>query len=364
MTPGTTLPALTGLRAYAAVWVMLLHLQYSLGVRPHVDLGAFVAHGFWAVDIFFVLSGFILCLTYAGRLEARWPVYVDYLLARFARIYPLHLLTLLLLGAVYFGGHLLGHFQPLPAGFRPDQFLANLGLLHAWSTVDRLNWNYPSWSISAEWFAYLLLLPAAVWLLRRSASWALVALALGAWFALAFALLRQGQAIGEQHVSWALPRITAGFLLGCATFRLARHYPLTPRVADAMLLASIGLIVVAAYAAAELEVLIGPASMALVWALANPGRWGRRVFADRGAVYWGERSYAIYMLHAPVQILINLLLLRAGLVDLSRAAGWLLFGGQVLLVLGLSAWVYYAVEAPARRAIRRLSPLAPDGGTR
>ena len=79
---------------------------------------------------------------YAGRVTTI-SEYGDYLKKRLARMYPLHIATFLM--APFFAGL-----------YFPDSILPNVLLIHAWDVTKHLSLNYPSWSVSAEFFVYLL----------------------------------------------------------------------------------------------------------------------------------------------------------------------------------------------------------------
>jgi peptidoglycan/LPS O-acetylase OafA/YrhL len=344
------IPALTGIRAYAAIWVMLLHLQFSSGVM--LDLGPVIKHGFWAVDVFFVLSGFILSLLYAQRFETGVrAVYRDYLVARFARIYPLHLAALLFLLACFtVRGQVVD--TPHPPGFDMRHFWLNLGLLHAWGYADQLSWNYPSWSISCEWFAYLLLTPLLSLGLRRWSAPACLLLAALGWAGLYLAVHAQGDRIGELTISWAVLRIAVEFTLGYALYRIHARYRWHVALSDVMALTGLGGIVLLTLLPAVHEIWLAPAIALLLLGLARSGPLGQRLFANRVAVFWGERSYSIYMLHAVVQIVSNLTL---GFFDLELSRGatpWLLLLVLSSSVLLASHLAYLWIELPARNGLR------------
>jgi peptidoglycan/LPS O-acetylase OafA/YrhL len=345
------IPALTGIRAYAAIWVMLLHLQFSSGVM--LELGPVIKHGFWAVDVFFVLSGFILSLLYARKFEAGpRAVYRDYLVARFARIYPLHVAALLVLLACFTVRALVVD-TPHPPGFDLRHFWLNLGLLHAWGYADQLSWNYPSWSISCEWFAYLLLTPLLALGLRRWAAPACLLLAAAGWTVLYLAVHAQNERIGELTISWAVLRIASEFLLGYALYRVHVRYRWPAWLSDVMALGGlIGLIALTVLPAGY-EFWLAPAIALLLLGLARTGPLGQCLFANRAAVFWGERSYSIYMLHAVVQIVSNLAL---GFLNIEVPRGllpWLLFLVLSVAVLLASHLAYEWLELPARNWLRR-----------
>lgn len=348
--------ALTGLRAYAALWVMLLHLQFGVGVKGKVVLGAVINHGFWAVDVFFVLSGFILSLLYASKFEARLDsrVYWPYLSARFSRIYPLHLFAISLLGAYFLGRAALGYSHGLPEGFNLHNLWLNLALLHGWGYADRLSWNFPSWSISTEWFAYLLLLPFFARGLRRVPLAGVVALASAAWMLLYLVVHRFGDMIGQLTVQWAPMRILAEFLLGYALYRLYLRRKIGPGTADALAAAGFVGILVLALLPDRMEWLLAPAVCCLLFGLTQAGPVGQGLFGSHWAVFWGERSYSIYMLHAVVQIFSNVLIQTFGLRQMSDATAWLVVGVEVIAVLVVSHFTYEWVEVPMRHRVRNV----------
>ena len=131
---------LTGVRAVAALWVVLFHLN-RLQTPLHGRLGRVVEHGLHGVDLFFVLSGFVLSLVYTGRVPERfsWESYRAFLLRRVAKIYPLHLLTLLLtIAMVRLATHLHYNFS---AGAENTTWtaLCSVLMVHAWGLTRELS---------------------------------------------------------------------------------------------------------------------------------------------------------------------------------------------------------------------------------
>jgi len=111
---------------------------------------------------------------------------------------------------------------------------------------------------------------------------------------------------------------------------------------------------------------LAPAVVALVWGLTQAGPLGRAVFANRLAVYWGERSYSIYMVHAVVQILCDFVLIHFGRTELSWAKAWVLFCGEAGLALLVANYSYAWFEVPMRQRVRafldRSQSMAPTSG--
>jgi len=149
---GKLLP-LESLRGLAALTVVIFHF----GVGSHFN-NPFTLNGFLLVDFFFVLSGFVIALSYLHRLSNITSL-LTFQKKRFWRLYPLHLLMLV----VFFGFNLAKYIlsdqiQFAKPAFSEDfflEFLFNLLLLHNW-VLPTLTLNVPSWSISAEFFTYLI----------------------------------------------------------------------------------------------------------------------------------------------------------------------------------------------------------------
>lgn len=164
--------ALTGLRGILALWVFLLHimllLTLGLKLEPFNILGSTFTKiawsGYIAVDMFFLLSGFIIYHVYGHKMTASsLREKYNFLVARFARIYPVHLAMLLFVMLLVWGLKLPLNgpcFPPLADhncnSFSIHALISNLTLTQAWDWFPQNTWNPNSWSISSEWFAYLL----------------------------------------------------------------------------------------------------------------------------------------------------------------------------------------------------------------
>ncbi|CAG2159698.1 acyltransferase family protein [Cupriavidus numazuensis] len=365
------LPALTSLRFFAALMVVLCHFaQIGLLAVPQA-LQRAADGGRPAVSFFFVLSGFILTWNYrrplaTGGAQARRAFYV----ARFARIYPVLLLSLVLAlpvtawllrdGDAFLLREWYGLSGSDAANLRAlGASLALQGLaLTAWTPFASLNqpWNGPAWSISCEAFFYALF----PWLLARlgaSSNRALAAWCVGLWLA-------QGAWIGWlQHV---LPVSRHGFLV--AQFPPTHLFEFVLGICAALVharLAEAGaervrtghVLAVAALAGiAALSVLqpMSPAFYAqsplfgaLILGLAMSG--GPAFLSWRWLVTLGEASFALYLLHVPFGRLLHL-------AGVTAASGW----AALAAVVGLSVLVFRGYEEPLRRRLRHwLAPAAP-----
>src|ERR1700730_3986267 len=222
-------PALTGIRALAALLVLGMHTEQN--VPAGLDsLLPFFARGYLGVDFFFVLSGFIITHVYFASLaSASRSVVQIFLWHRLIRLYPVHITVLASLVAIVSLAHAAGFTFNNPREWQWNELLWQLTLLHAWGVTASPGWNVPSWSISAEWFAYLLfpLLAPALMRIRGRGIALLVAVAALAATALLFATAnwRLNTWVGAP----ALTRVSGEFLCGaalCRAIALSNKLPL------------------------------------------------------------------------------------------------------------------------------------------
>lgn len=158
--------SLTPMRGLAALWVMFFHLDVIIFYRefgsffPH-DGSGIISRGYLWVDFFFLLSGFVMCHVYGESLTSNFGKAThikSYLWARFSRIYPLHLFTLILLIPFAIIFPILspkvvdGSWQTF---FAWSALFDNLLLINSMNQHTYLSWNILSWSIGAEWWSYI-----------------------------------------------------------------------------------------------------------------------------------------------------------------------------------------------------------------
>jgi peptidoglycan/LPS O-acetylase OafA/YrhL len=343
---------LTGLRGIAAVIVFLAHTQETLLGRglplqvPTLVQRLFLSGG-RQVDIFFVLSGFILALIYRDWFRERLaaPTYFKFLRRRVARIYPLHLFMLLLIMTFVYTAYALHiHTSTGLDKYTVASIPATALMIHAWGFLDSQGgpWNPPSWSISIEFLAYLLF-PLFVWGtagLGRSRPWTLLAVTAACGFALNIAT-RWGLA--------GFPGIARGlseFAFGCATANFYGSAVATwMQGRPGSFLAALGLVVCFALLPDTgfiCAVMTAPLLLALCGS--NPVS---RALSATPVYFLGEVSYSIYLGH----FLYSTIAYR--LID----PAWMLKGmpqmlaglaGICVFVLLLSTATYYAIERPGR----------------
>jgi peptidoglycan/LPS O-acetylase OafA/YrhL len=349
------LRALTALRFIAAAWILVYHFGRHLGFDLHAQSG-FVAAGALGVDLFFVLSGFILSHVYLREAEAGTYSHARFVWARLARVYPMHLATLIGMIALVVAAGVLGQDFENRDAFRWGDIPAHLLMVHAWGTTQGVGWNFPSWSISAEWAAYLLFPVFAAAALRLKHR---PFVALGLAGVLVAAASQAFLAIDPRGMTYMTSnfgalRILPSFALGVALYLVVRSRPAPAWAAWPM--AAAGVAAVVAVTSLRLDPVFAWPGLALtIWGLAETSRHGQEsVLGSQTAVWLGEISYGVYMTHLFVDIVWFRFMGFAGVTAASaepvRWAAWL---GVMAATLAVSAFAFHLIEKPARQRLRR-----------
>src|SRR5262245_46844054 len=358
--PSHYVPALTGIRALAALLVLGLHTQQNLPSGLYSFL-PFVGRGYLGVDFFFILSGFIITHVYLAHLASpNVRALKIFLWHRFIRLYPVHITVLACLVAIVSCAAAAGFVFNNPHEWQWNELLWQLTLLQAWGVTTTPGWNVPSWSISAEWFAYLLfplLAPALMWVRERGIA-LLIAVAALAAMTLIFALA--DWPLNTWVGAPALARVFGEFLCGAA---LCRAVALGHKSAAARgdTLAAGAFLAFLFGASAGLQDFVLVAFLALtIFGTATSTGPVRRVLASGPLVWLGEISYSLYMVHFPVLIVIRRLWEELGFVHWQPAGKILTFMVTVGLIVAVAAMLFYVVERPARTRLRdQMGRVAP-----
>ena len=355
------LKPLTSLRFIAAFWVLLYHFKDHLGLNMG-QLGL-VADGYLGVDLFFTLSGFILAHVYLTSVGDGRFGYGGFLKNRIARVYPMHLAALAAMLVLFAGASVLGAGVGSPEAFKWSDLPAHLFMVHAWGATEAVGWNFPSWSISAEWAAYLLfpLIAALVVKAQRwSAAVALGALALCVASFWALSNLHQalpwvGRDFSQMTAQIGALRILPSFLLGVALYAFGRDHAAPKSWAWPIVAVSAGWIV-AVTMLGWWEGLVWFGLAGLLYGLAETSRHGVDApMSGRVFVFLGAASYALYMIHLPIDIVWFHALERFGVTETSDLAVRIgAMVGVFIVCIIASAFAYLWLEEPARKWIRKL----------
>lgn len=345
--------SLTSLRFFAAAWVLILHISniYALfGINGTI----FLRNGDYGVDLFFILSGFILSHVYMGQAQSGKFHFASFLLARIARIWPVHAAMISLYLCTWAALSWLGASQhTIPIGFT----LANLFLVHSWGFYGLPGLNGPSWSVSAEFMAYVLFpIFIAIFLKLRARPFLFAALAWGLLCAISVSTRALGW--GDLTELWfhtTALRILPEFLFGCAVFACVQAVTLPYAAARLGAFACSASILTLAVFYAWDWLIVGLFGT-LIFLLAQCAKHAQRgVMSHPWLLYLGEASYSLYMVHDYVLGNIHDARLRAGQI---APGGLMPFDASAIATIACvflaMAVSYRWLELPARAALRRL----------
>lgn len=359
----------------------LLVATYHFEAASHIHDIAFFAHCFLFVDFFFVLSGFVIAHAYAERIGSGRQL-AGFVVRRFGRIYPLHaavlaaFVTIELLKLILSKGLGIQAGTPAfdPTGYTPLGALpGHFALTTAIGISDTLTWNGPDWSISGEFWTYLV--------------FGIVVLASGAWrlpvIALTGAIAGLWLATHAKHgidatYDLGFVRCLYGFMLGSLVFAARRHLGrvalASPAVIEAGTIA--GVIAFMTLAGRSQVSFLAPfvfAAATFVFSFEQGPV--SRLMSRPSFQKLGDWSYSIYMVHAFVWFVLGMgisVLGRkygfepwriVGVGDLSRreltfASPYLLdvlLAGYLATVLSLASLTKRWIEDPGREYFAHLA---------
>jgi peptidoglycan/LPS O-acetylase OafA/YrhL len=327
-----SLPALTGLRFFLALWVVIFH-AFILRREPLAIFGSAIRNiflsGYAAVSVFFILSGFVLAYSY--NLDHSWSKleYGRFAVARFSRIYPSYLLGLLLFAPLEVF-HLYHNWSTVSGPVESLTAFLNFTLLQSWSPFTALTWNDPGWSLSNEAFFYVCfpLLGTLIWRAVTPASlWATGSLlftlsVIGPLIALILPIHGYGDISGVPPLNQNTPAFGAvinynpllrlpEFLFGILVCRI--YFQLqecrVKMAGKGYWFYLPGLIIVLVTLSQSSKIpyplmhqgLLSPAYACIILGFALQGGWLDRFLSLPWLVFLGNASYSMYILHVPLR---------------------------------------------------------------
>jgi peptidoglycan/LPS O-acetylase OafA/YrhL len=369
------LSELTSLRFFAALHVMFFHAYAMRAITANGWLRQISSIGYVGVSLFFVLSGFILVYTYAGAPM----VPAGFWRARFARVYPAYLFSLLFCAPFFFyaATHLPIPFFAWASHHMKLASILPLVLLQSWVPPGAMSWNPVAWSLSVEalfYFLFPFLLPLLAKRSRgallgvASLCWA-AGLSLTGWYALSNPDHLTAVDSDQLNAFWLnvikffplmrLPEFILGMATGLIFLKSGTHRSPaaksnSSRGTLAAWLLAFGLLAGAAAAIFSAQIpfailhtaLLAPAFAALVYGLALQPKW-TAFLRWSPLVLLGNASYSFYLLHS--NIMGMYFFGSTGQMTHTSFAGVV---GAFALVTIASLLVFRFIEEPARRKLR------------
>jgi peptidoglycan/LPS O-acetylase OafA/YrhL len=357
--PAERLAPLDALRGLAALGVSVFsHFQHFGGNRATYPYNqCVVTHWIYEnawlfVDLFFLLSGVVLTYKYLEPIAKRKIEGREFFFLRMSRLYPLHVATVFVCAGVEW--FLMARHEPTVIYDHNDIYnfalqLTYLGTFfeHGWS------FNEPSWSVAGEILVYLLFY---LYARRYRANY------------LVIALVTTAIGIGIQQPAWTLPllnsnlgRALVGFFLGSAGFLFMRELDARGwgrRFGYLCLAAFSAICVLASFIGYKALISTNPLPnvlsvfpLLIFASLRVPPL--AKLLSLRPLTFLGDISYAVYLIHVPLQML-TLAITRALKIELPTESPGLLFAFGAVLVAAATG-VHYGFERPVRRRLRDLT---------
>ena len=363
--------ALDSLRGLAACAIALLHLPFT--VSSHLIDWVNIENLWLYTDFFFALSGYVIAASYQQRLQAGMSG-LRFLLLRYGRLAPLHLAVML---AFILRGGLLEALASAGVPRIPPQFQAEdlrrivcyVGMMQGFPQLIYGEWNFPSWTISAEFCAYILFNGLVAFCGRRLLA-GLAATALLSSASYATLLAQPGVPYLDLYIEFGVLRAIGVFSIGAIVWNLQRlgRLPTHAMLEPGVVLLVTGVVVLCS----QLTVLlVSPYLCALlVWVFAQEAGPVSLLLRKQPFRLLGMHSYSIYMTHVVLyQLAWDALTgarhflgvgpdLRVALVS-EPWSGDLLVLAVLAGVLCVSMATRRFIEQPAREWFRGLAGVRP-----
>jgi peptidoglycan/LPS O-acetylase OafA/YrhL len=368
---------LTPMRGIAALLTVIFHIDLFMGgALIHPAASSILSRMYLMVDFFFILSGFIMSHVYGNRFTSRVTKsdFKKFTIARFSRVYPLHLTMLLFLMLVYFVFGKLGapRNDILQVNNNLYSVITNLLLLHSMNFHNWFTWVHASWSISTEWWAYMVFpfLVAPFFKLNSPGRWIVCLLCFAGYFCIMFFIIpivtvpKELSFIKFSRSDWSINvayeygfiRCICGFILG-----MMMHHAYDDQWGKKILGNGWMMIILALAAFTSMHYNLPDILTVFFFPLLLlSGAYGsariNKVFSTKPMQRIGDWSFSIYLVHQPLLIVIfySLSMInppknndQPALPPLWMA--WSIAVVVIAIILVVSYFTYRFIESPSRR---------------
>jgi len=370
-----TIKSLEGIRGLAAIIVTLHHFGAAWYLRP-------IEYGYLFVDLFFVLSGFVVTLAYSSRLTSGAQLR-PFLIRRFGRLYPLMIfstvLFVLAFNAAIFAKHTIVDIgythlfkNPDALAYMVPQFSELIGtatFMQGMGWFNKQILNYVSWSISAEFYTYLLFAAVCIgfsgrWRLLVSALLSVVGIAVAAWTSLTVHDCLSINACYAVTYDFGFFRCMGSFFLGALAFHASRKVTFNETTAQIGALGAL-FAFFALIRAFPLLAIGFPLLCAFIIITISKDKGFLADFLNRKPMQvLGQRSFSIYMLHPIILLLLGPLpAVISHTVDPLKNTVFTIVGLGIYLtlIIVVAGWSYAKIETPSRDWFNRLARGRQDG---
>ena len=351
---------LTPLRGIAAILVVIFHFEIVLVLFLQRDVSRLFSKCYLMVDLFFIMSGFIIYHVYGEYFKhnIHTKTFNKYIRARLARVYPLHIFTLILTIILVVSWHF-----KWDEFFNPHAIPTHVLMLQSFGLHSIYTWNVPAWSISAEFAAYLIFPLLAFMLYRFKMATPIVIsiIVVFIYCLLAFKLSKANGNTGQYNLDvtydYGYLRGIAGFLAGGMIYQLYLKKSFYFLKADTVLIILFALLFSCLHFGVTDLVFIPVFLLLVLSAAYNTGRV-KRFLSNRFLQWLGDISYSVYLMQFPLMLLVIAILRHLGiswngsyslhLPYWQAALSCFLF---LVVLIGISVLSYQFIEQPFRKLI-------------
>jgi len=343
--------SLTGLRGVAAWWVVIYHFRDPIAPYVGSFIYSVIEHGYLAVDLFFILSGFVIYLNYSKDFEELTKNNIKkFFIKRFARIYPLHISMLLIFLLNPMAIYLFSKAASYDGRYELGYYLLSIFLIQNWGFTHALMWNIPAWSLSTEMAAYIGF-PFVCWAINKlKLHTALAGLVLFVLAIICIALTFSS--LGSTSLEGDIPgmgliRCLLEFNLGMIACRIYRDHYSAIIKNSWLFMSGFGFIMIMGYMINLPDYIFIPISYSfLLFGVINIKILPSRFFGSALVAYFGNISYSTYLVHYFIKDWVKFLSIDIGMIQ---------FLIYIILTLLSSIMLYRMIENPGRRVITWLA---------
>ena len=338
---------LTSMRGVAAFLVVLYHIKHWLHEFPLSNSFNFVYNkGYLAVDFFFVLSGFIIAFNYKETFYSQFKLtdFFRYVYRRFSRVFPLHLFVMICYLSIPFAYYFTSRPVNLEL-FGTLSFFVKLSLTDLWIVNSGFwnTWNVPSWTISGEFFSYLLF-PILILAGGKSFSRNLfVGISVALLIAFSYHIIG-ARSLGDNIPQLGLMRCIGAFTIGITVFSVYTIRRNEEGKYASILFYSLAALLVALLVNFQQNHFYFPALVGVLLYFSLNFKGAIHTLLEfRPLVYLGEISYSVYLTHTFILTWVTLLFVNNN----TTPQGYLIVL-YLAAVIGFSSLTYKYIEVPAR----------------
>ncbi len=388
MTATKYLNNLTPMRGIAALLTVIFHVDLMIGngggMLVKQSQSMLLSRMYLMVDFFFILSGFILFYVYGNLFASsvNKASFKKFTVARFARVYPLHFFTLCYCIVLFFISEKMGIPKNviLQIENTPFSIFTNALLLHSMNFHNWFSWNHASWSISVEWWAYMLfpflVAPISNMHSRRKAIIAILCfigyLAITYLIVpivtvpkeISFVKVNPSQLSINVAYQYGYIRCLCGFILGMMVYEAYSAKWALQFFANGYVLIGLTLVsfISMHFNLPDFITIIPFPFILLCGAYGSVGI--DKFFANKFFQRLGDWSFSIYLVHQPLLFTIGNIASYLNPVDptkpltgppaqLDMLTGWLICIAFLILTVGISFLTYRYIEVPARNRLNK-----------